>query len=201
MNYSDYFGIDLQSLVLQRLQSNQMTPRSLLKKMGYPPQSSAFDKAIVRLENVLTSADMGLLTPSYDFKYSSYEFIDKLCQVLSIDPETYIPALQELDQQAQLIKYSKMPLVRAGIKFNERFNRSFMGYLSVSRYIQVRLDERIKLLDTNSQITEIHKAVLQHYESNKDKIPFEGEIKGYRVVLDSSSNQKTIYIDKYELDA
>lgn len=200
MNYSNYFEIDLQSFVLQRLQSNQMTPRSLLEKMGYPPQSSAFDKAIVRLENVLTSADMGLLISSYDFKYSSYEFIDKLCQVLSIDPETYIPALQELNQQAQLIKYSKMPLVRADIKFNEHFNHSFMGYLSVSKYIQVPLDERVRLLDINSQITEIHKAILQHYDLNKGKIPFDGEIKGYRVVLDSSSNQKIIYIDEYELD-
>ena len=100
MSYSDYFKTDLQSLVLQKLQSNQMTPRSLLKKMGYSLQSSAFDKAVVRLENVLISPDMGLLIPSYDFKYSSYEFIEKLCQVLSIDSEAYIPALQELDQQA-----------------------------------------------------------------------------------------------------
>lgn len=200
MNYSDYFTTDLQSLVLQRLQSKQLSSKSLLQRMGYLSRSSAFNKAIVRLENVLSSPDMGLLIPSYDFKYSSYEFIDKLCQSLSIDPEEYLPALQALDQQAQSIKHSKLPLVRADIKFNDHFNRSFMGYLSVQKYIQVPLEERVKLLDRNSQIIEVHKAVLQHYKSNKGKIPFEGEIKGYRVISDSSSNQKAIYIDKDELD-
>lgn len=206
----------LQTLILNKIEQKNLTHAQIIEAMGYssgaqsqykyqsPSQNKTHRKALQRLQQVLTSPDLGLSQPSYDFKYSSTEFIHALCQVLGMDRAEYQPLLQPLEQYAHKVLHAIKPVVYADISFNDNFKPSFVNTIAMAKYTHVPLDEGIRLLDSDEQWQAIHQQIRQHYAnytsnsnhaSIKGSIPFDGIIKGYRVLLtDANGDKQSLYI-------
>lgn len=75
----------LQSIILKRIDDKKISHQEILKLMGYRHHPKVHDKALKRLQEVLSAPTLGLVNTTYDFKYSSSEFVQKLCTVLEID--------------------------------------------------------------------------------------------------------------------
>ena len=119
----------LQTLILEQIKQKNLSHTQILSAMGYqfnqsgnvspsllsqsPNKTFKQKRALRRLAEVLTSPYLGLTTPSYDFKYSSFEFIVALCQVLAIDQEVYQPLLQPLQQYAHKVLHAVKPVLYA----------------------------------------------------------------------------------------
>lgn len=210
----------LQTLILEQIEQQNLSHTQILSAMGYqfhqPHQSHLqpllaanknlkhnnplkHHKALKRLAQVLSSPYLGLTTPSYDFKYSSSEFIDALCQVLGIDQDDYQPLLQPLQQYAHKVLHAVKPVVYADICFNDNFTPSFVNTMAVSKYTHVPLADDIRLLDREQQLQVISQKIKQHHAKLQDCIPFDGVIKGYRVLLTDENGvergaTQTLYI-------
>ncbi|WP_230656137.1 hypothetical protein [Psychrobacter sp. I-STPA10] len=187
-------GNSLQTLILKQIEQQHLSHTQILIAMGYqlhqssqsnlqPYKTLKHNKALRRLAQVLSSPYLGLTKPSYDFKYSTTEFIQVLCQVLGIAQAEYQPLLQPLKQYADKVLHAVKPVVYADIHFNDNFTPSFFNTMAVSKYTHVPLADGIRLLDREQQLQVIYQQIKQHHAKLQDSIPFDGVIKGYRVLL------------------
>jgi len=190
MTTSSQNAITLQSLILNQIEQQKLSYSQITQSMGYHSHHKTQTKALKRLQHVLSSSDLGLSKTSYDFKYSSAEFIHTLCDVLDISKDDYLPLLNQLEQYAHKVLHAITPKVYADVTFNDDFKPSFMSMMAVSRFTHVRLVDDIRLFNKSQQLQAIHERIKQHYATTTGNIPFDGVINGYRITFDDSEGQK-----------
>ena len=186
----------LQSIILKRIDDKKISHQEILKLIGYRHHPKTHDKALKRLQRVLSAPKLGLVNTTYDFKYSSSEFVQKLCIVLEIDKKIYQPLLSDIEQHASQVLNAITPIVYADVAFNESFTPSFMSFMAVDRFKRIALANEVKLLSRQQQLDVIHKKVIEHYDYMQGKIPYDGHIKGYRIIFDRGTDMsEVLYID------
>lgn len=191
----------LQSIILKRIDQKQLSHYEILKLMRYRNHPKTKDKALKRLQEVLSTTELGLVNKTYDFKYSSSEFVQKLCTVLEVDKRVYQPLLSDIEQYASRVLNAITPIVYADVAFNENFIPSFMSFMAVDRFKRVSLTNEVKLFNRQKQLDIIHKHIIEHYEYMQGKIPYDGHIKGYRIIFDNGADtSEVLYIDAGNLD-
>lgn len=144
------------------IELDKRTLHTVIKRMGYQASTAQNGnvvrvraaKAILRLEQVLSSASLGLVPISddfasdlkydleYDLRYSSEEFLLALCQALNISKKIYAPLLDELSTWAQLIRqknFTPMPKVVAQLDIAANITLSFMKKAYLSKFTHVHL--------------------------------------------------------------
>lgn len=195
MTTSSQNAITLQSLILNRIEQQNLSYSQITQSMGYLSNYKTQMKALKRLQHVLSSSNLGLTETSYDFKYSSAEFIHTLCHVLGINKSDYLPLLHQLEQYAHKVLNAITPIVYADVTFNDDFKPSFVSMMAVSRFTRIRLDDDIRLLDKSQQLQVIHALVKQHHATMTGNIPFDGVINGYRISFeDREEQEQRLYI-------
>ena len=190
----------LQSIILKRIEQKTLSHHEILTLMGYHNHPKTTDKAINRLQTVLSSPALGLTNKTYDFKYAASEFVEKLCSVLGIDKIVYQPLLAELERDASHSLNAITPIVYADITFNEDFRPSFNSYMAVDRFKRISLDDEVRLLPRQKQLDIINERITAHYKAMQGKIPFAGVIKGYKVVFNNGRDDEArLYIAHHQL--
>lgn len=184
----------LYKAILDKINQQQLTHSDIVKAMNYRSKNSQ-NKAVKRLKQVLSSADLGLIKTCYDFKYSSIEFINALCKVLTLKISDYQTTLNQLIAKADKFHTAQTPVIIADISFNENFVPSFMSVMAMAKFIHIYCGENLRLLDRAEQMPIIKERITQHYQQMTGNIPYDGVINGYRVIFDSKSNE-SVYIDK-----
>ena len=190
MTHSSQHAITLQSFILNQIEQKNLSYSQIIQSMGYPINVKTQTSALKRLKHVLSSPELGLTTTSYDFKYSSTEFIHVLCRVLDIDKSAYLLLFNELEQYAHKVLNATTPIVYADVTFSDDFQPSFMSMMAVSRFRRIKLDKGIRLLDRSKQRQVIDGLVRAHFTAMTGNIPFNGVIKGYRVSFEHDDAQK-----------
>lgn len=190
MIHSSQYASTLQALILQRVDQKNLSHAQIIQSMGYQTHIKTQTRALKRLEHVLSSPELGLTKTSYDFKYSSTEFVRALCRVLDIDKGQYSPLLQQLEQYAHKVLNATMPIVYADISFSDDFQPSFVSMMAVSKFRRVELDDEVRLFDRYQQRQVIDELVRTHYTAMSGNIPFDGVINGYRVSFENDDGQK-----------
>ncbi len=97
----------------------------IIIKMGYTGSAKSRGKGLQRLQNALSSKELGLANGGYDYKYSNKEFIYALCRALGIEKADYVPQLQALDAHVRWVTNAQLPSVFADIAFNDNFIETF----------------------------------------------------------------------------
>ncbi|WP_201574429.1 hypothetical protein [Psychrobacter sp. H8-1] len=190
MIYSSQYASTLQALILQRVEQKNLSHAQIIQSMGYQTHIKTQTRALKRLEHVLSSPELGLTKTSYDFKYSSAEFVHALCRVLDIEKDQYLLLLQQLEQYAHKVLNATMPIVYADVTFSDNFQPSFMSMMAVSKFRRIELDDEVRLLDRCQQRQVIDELVRTHYTAMSGNIPFDGIINGYRVSFENEDGQK-----------
>lgn len=193
MTISGHHAMTLQSLILQRIEQQNLSYAQIVQSMGYQTNVKTQTSALKRLEHVLSSTKLGLTKTSYDFKYSSAEFIHALCEVLEIDRSEYLPLLQQLEQYAHKVLNATKPIVYADVIFSDDFKPSFMSMMAVSKFTRIGLHGEIRLLDRCQQRQVIDELIRAHYIAMTGNIPFNGVINGYRVSFQNEDGQKQYF--------
>ncbi len=91
MAHSSQYANTLQALILQRIEQKKLTHAQIIQSMGYQTTLKTQTRALKRLEHILSSPELGLTKTSYDFNYSSAEFVRALCRALDIEKGQYLP--------------------------------------------------------------------------------------------------------------
>lgn len=190
MTHSSQYASTLQALILQRVEQKNLSHAQIIQSMGYQTHIKTQTRALKRLEHVLSSPELGLTKTSYDFKYSSAEFVHALCRVLDIEKDQYLLLLQQLEQYAHKVLNATMPIVYADVTFSDDFQPSFMSMMAVSKFRRIVLDDEVRLLDRYQQRQVIDGLVSAHYTAMTGNIPFDGIINGYRVSFKNDDGQK-----------
>ena len=190
MTHSSQYASTLQALILQRGEQKNLSHAQIIQSMGYQTHIKTQTRALKRLEHVLSSPELGLTKTSYDFKYSSAEFVHALCRVLDIEKDQYLLLLQQLEQYAHKVLNATMPIVYADVTFSDNFQPSFMSMMAVSKFRRIELDDEVRLVDRCQQRQMIDELVSAHYTAMTGNIPFDGIINGYRVSFENDDGQK-----------
>lgn len=190
MTHSSQYASTLQALILQRVEQKNLSHAQIIQSMGYQTHIKTQTRALKRLEHVLSSPELGLTKTSYDFKYSSAEFVHALCRVLDIEKDQYLLLLQQLEQYAHKVLNATMPIVYADVTFSDNFQPSFMSMMAVSKFRRIELDDEVRLVDRCQQRQMIDELVSAHYTAMTGNIPFDGIINGYRVSFENDDGQK-----------
>ena len=190
MTHSSQHAGTLQALILQRIEQKSLTHAQIIQSMGYQTNIKTQARALTRLEHVLSSPELGLTKTSYDFKYSSAEFVHALCRVLDIEKDQYLLLLQQLEQYAHKVLNATMPIVYADVTFSDDFQPSFVSMMAVSKFRKIELDDEVRLVDRYQQRQVIDELVRTHYTAMSGNIPFDGIINGYRVSFENDDGQK-----------
>ncbi len=196
MTISSQSTMTLQSIILKRIDDKKISHQEILKLMGYRHHPKTHDKALKRLQRVLSAPKLGLVNTTYDFKYSSSKFVQKLCIVLEIDKKIYQPLLSDIEQHASQVLNAITPIVYADVAFNENFTPSFMSFMAVDRFKRIALANEVKLLSRQKQLDIIHKKIIEHYSYMQGNIPYDGRIRGYRVIFNRGTDMsEVLYVD------
>ncbi len=169
--------------------------RDIIIKMGYTGSAKSRAKGLQRLQNALSSKELGLANGGYDYKYSNKEFIYALCRALGIEKADYAPQLQALDAHVRWVMNAQLPGVFADIAFNDNFVKSYMSMMAVGQLKYVKLDKHIRLQSREKQWHHICQAIRQHHAKMQGNIPYDGVIKGYYIRF-NDSERLYIGVDK-----
>ncbi len=165
--------------------------RDIIIKMGYTGSTKSRERGLQRLQNTLSSKELGLANGSYDYKYSNKEFIDALCRALGIKKANYAPQLQALDAHVRWVMNAQLPSVFADIAFKDNFVKSYMSMMAVGQFKYVKLDKHIRLQSREKQWHHICQAIRQHHANRQGKIPYDGVIKGYHICFNDSEGLRS----------
>ena len=192
MPSSSLSTMTLQFIILRHIEQKNISHHEILILMGYHNHPKTQDKALKRLQTVLSSPALGFTNKTYDFKYASSKFAEKLCMVLSIDTAVYQPLLTDLEHDASHLLNAITPIVYADITFNEHFRPSFNSYMAVDRFKRISLDSKVKLFTRQKQLDIINERITAHHKIMQGKIPFAEVIKGYRVVFNNGCDDEEL---------
>lgn len=71
-----------------------------------------------------------------------------------------------------------------------------MSFMAVDRFKRIALANEVKLLSRQKQLDIIHKKIIEHYSYMQGNIPYDGRIRGYRVIFNRGTDMsEVLYVD------
>lgn len=160
----------------------ELRPQDIVKIMGYPQQHSI--AACDRLRHVLSSDILGLNGSDVDTYFTAHEFLRALLIVLDIPYETFADNITQIEFDLANYPY---PLpqyrLRADIDFKFTAGANWMSRGVAASKANVYLpDDIVKMNDSERELV-MHKCINAHYKKYDDNLPYDGIIKGYRLIV------------------
>lgn len=145
----------------------------LCEKLGYQASNS---KALKRLNEVLSDVHLGLALSNFDNKYSTIEYVNALCETLSI--ENYKHQLAPLRELARYCLFGFAPSIFVDTDFKRSSQPIFiLAVLESSRNISFECKQALEPLD--QQILTVQQWIVEHYKANEGKMLIWGDIQRY----------------------
>lgn len=171
-------------------QLTNISNKEVVKKMGY----SNIEVGIKTLQSLLDEQDIytWLKDSHYDFRYTSKEFIKKLCHTLEISDIDYVLLLDTYAQRIKNINLEESSYVYINTNFKRKGEPVFALALMEGRR-RINIDKEL-LFDMNltQAITYASEIVKTHYKENKGTLPLWGTIQNY---IFNYKNQEKVSID------
>jgi hypothetical protein len=165
----------LLQLIKQKLQDRSHT--KLLATMGY----NNLEKGRTTLRSLFDAKDLYLWLKNghFDMRYTGKEFIIKLCEILEVSEIDYAVILEEYEQRASEINYTRRSYVFVNTDFVRDGQPVFaLAMMEGSR--RLRLDKEVlHELNKEQRINYVSLLIQEHYAENKGELKLWGKIKSY----------------------
>lgn len=144
--------------------------------MGY--NRKGINKAVTRIEQVLSDPQLNLYANVFDFKYSNQEFIERLCEVVGIDLNRFNAEIESITAYYEAIRDSFKSYVLVDTGFKRKNEPIFMlSCMEHHRYLYLSKDQC--LLPVADQVAYVQTCIKKHYAENNGELPMWGEIQRY----------------------
>lgn len=159
-----------------QLQLSSCNLSDIAQFMGYSKSKSK--QAAKRIDLTLSDESLGLYCGSYDFKYTSEEFLKKLCQVLSIDPSVYQSNIDEIhrDHADRMERFKSYVFVDTGFR---REGQPIAALVMCENQRRIYLDYKITKKPIYEQVEYVQSLVQRHYAGQSGVLGIWGDIKKY----------------------
>lgn len=147
---------------------------SLIQKMGY--QDTV--KPLQRIHNLLEDPELGLDDSNYDFKYSSQEFLVKLCESAGLSERSYLPNINSIKSEIKRRRSSFKSYVFIDTEF-KRTTESIIAIACMQANQYFSLDYSIRKRPKSEQLSHVLKFINTHYQESSGRLPLFGGIKRY----------------------
>ena len=147
---------------------------SLIQKMGY--QDSV--KPLQRIHNLLEDPELGLDDSHYDFKYTSQEFLVKLCESAGLSESNYVPNINSIKSEIKSRRSSFKSYVFIDTEF-KRTTESIIAIACMQANQYFSLDYSIRKRPKSEQISHVLQFINTHYQESSGRLPLFGGIKRY----------------------
>jgi len=152
----------------------------ILKEMGYEkPQSKNFD----RLQGLLSSEFLGLDRGSFDFKYSTTEFLIELCKVARLDVDEGRQHIEAIKQYLSDREYALKPYLFIDTNFDRHDRYQGRTLAFASRRLKIPLQEDTWRLRPEEQLQAARNKVLEHMAETDGVVEFWGDVVSYRFFI------------------
>jgi len=171
-------------------QLTNISQKNLLKAMGY----NNIDIGRKTLQSLLDAEDIysWIKDGHFDLRYTSKQFIIKLCEILEVSDIDYEVILDQYEQRARNISSEPLSYIYVNTNF-KRKNEPVFALAIMERIRRVVLDQEI-LFDMRKEevIAYVSKIVQEHYRESKGSLKLWGPIQNY---VFHYKNEETIIFD------
>ena len=167
--------------------------QDIVAAMGYSLKHTI--PACDRLRHVLSSEILGLNGSDVDMYFTAHEFLRALLVVLDIP---YKPFADNIAQIEYDLAHYPYPLprysLRADVVFTFSGGANWMSRGVASSKANAYLPEDIAKMDNVERESIIQKCIAEHYKEYHGNLPYDGVIKGYRLIVE----QRNEIVDRVE---
>jgi len=167
-------------MTLTKTIKNQLTNishKNLLKAMGY----NNLEIGRKTLQSLLDAKDIysWVKDGHFDLRYTSKQFIIKLCEILEVSDIDYEVILDQYEQRARKISSESLSYIYVNTNF-KRKNEPIFALAIMEHARRVELDKEM-LFDIKKEevIAYVSKLVHEHYQESKGSLMLWGPIQNY----------------------
>lgn len=157
--------------------------QDIVHTMGYSHKHTI--PACDRLRHVLSSEILGLNGHDVDTYFTAHEFLRALLVVLDIPYEPFADTIAQIEYDLAHYPY---PLprysLRADVVFTFSGGANWMSRGVASSKANAYLPEDIAKMDNVERESIIQKCIAEHYKEYHGNLPYDGVIKGYRLIIE-----------------
>jgi len=178
-------------------------PVGILQNLGY---KNITQKSLNRLSQLVNDGDLGLSKSYYDFKYTQLEFIEAICELLSVDFNDHLDDIKVIKNRiTQLHRaYHCYIFVDTGFR---RKNEPVIALAFSEGRRNIVLPIELRMFALDEQLEFVKAFVTSHFTENNGTLILWGDIKRYvfyyakdeYVVLSPAGeilNEKAVISDK-----
>ena len=175
----------------------ELRAQDIVQAMGYPQQHTI--AACDRLYHVLSSEILGLNRIDVDKYFNAHEFLRALLVVLDMSYEPYADNIAQIELDLAnypypLPKYS----LRADIDFKYSEGENWMSRGVASSKANAYLPEGIAKMNNIERESLVQQCIEEHYKKYNGNLPYDGVIKGYRLIVVTKHCEYNERIDRVE---
>ena len=166
----------LQELITENLATRDIN--DVARQLGYKTP----EKVSARIKAITDSPCLALDKSSFDFRYSTPEFIKKLCETLDIPEDLYTTIINETETNLLHQSQKYKPYIYIDTNFQRKSEPIFaLAVMESTRYISI--DPGIQNLPLNELLDRVQQLIKSHYQV-QTSLPMWGEIKQYAFFYD-----------------
>jgi len=173
----------------------QLRAQDIVHTMGYSHKHTI--PACDRLRHVLSSDILGLNDTDVDIYFTANEFLKALLVVLDI---RYQPFQADIAQIEYDLAHYPYPLprysLRADVDFTFSGGANWMSRGVASSKANAYLPKNIAKMNESEREPIVQKCIDEHYKKYHGNLPYDGVIKGYRLI----TKQRNEIIDRVEYE-
>ena len=148
----------------------------LVKPLGYNSPA----KAIKRLKALISAANVEnwLRQGGYDFVHSNQSFLMKLCEVLDLDENLYLPVIDNIRENLKKLSSMPQPYIFVNTNFKRSSEPIFaLAFMEGQRRIYIDKLDVLNSLDEGISIA--IQLVREHYKKSNGTLKMWGKIDNY----------------------
>lgn len=167
---------------VSQIRKLELRAQDIVQAIGYSP--THIIPACDRLRHVLSSEILGLNDTAVDTHFTAHEFLRALLSVLDIPYESYKNDIAQIEYDLAHYPY---PLprysLRADVDFTWSEGANWMSRGVASSKANAHLPENIAKINDSEREAIVQQCIEEHYQKYHGHLPYEGVIKGYRLIL------------------